>query len=118
MAPRRRRRSRSQSPNGRRRGRPPAAAAAPAPATNNSFGTADAQAILSRVAQLVQENQSLIRENSELKSTLAQIAEATQVSVISAAPSGATDGQAEAVQPVASGGNGKRRRRGRRARIS
>src|SRR5919202_1874170 len=118
MAPRRRRRSRSQSPNGRRRGRPPAAAAAPAPATNNSFGTADAQAILSRVAQLVQENQSLVRENSELRSTLAQIAEATQVSITSAPPTAPTNGQTEQAEVGAgTGGNGRRRRR-RRGRIS
>jgi hypothetical protein len=117
MAPRRRRRSRSLSPNGRRRGRPPAALS-PAPTTNNSFGSADAQAILSRVAQLVQENQSLVRENSELRSTLAQIAEATQVSITSAAPSAPTNGQTEQAEVgTGTGGNGRRRRR-RRGRIS
>ena len=117
MAPRRRRRSRSESPNGRRRGRPPLATNSNAATTSTSgFGSTDAQAVLSRVAQLVQENQTLIRENNELKSTLAQIAEATQVTILSApAP---TDGQSETQVPPStpSAGNGRRRRR--RGRIS
>jgi hypothetical protein len=119
MAPRRAgRRGKSQSQNGRRRGRPPAASAsAPPAATNSSFGSADAQAVLTRVAQLVQENQTLIRENNELKSTLAQIAEATQMSMPS--PPSSSDGQSETASAPStpSTGNGRRRRR-RRGRIS